>query len=139
MGDKLGLYKALKERGPMTSAELATKTSVAERYAREWLSYQAASGYLEYEPASGNFTLPPEQAMGFAEPNSPVYLQPAFDMAAVMLENEPLVNLRSVLARASAGGINRSVLFCTDRTLLSHRAIKQPRGLLAAGARRRRG
>jgi hypothetical protein len=38
MGDKLGLYKALKEQGPMTPAELATKTNVAERYAREWLS-----------------------------------------------------------------------------------------------------
>ena len=50
MGDKLGLYKALNEQGPMTSAELAAKTNVAERYAREWLSQQAASGYLEYAP-----------------------------------------------------------------------------------------
>ena len=46
MGDKLGLYKALKEQGPMTPAELAAKTNVAERYAREWLSHQAASGSL---------------------------------------------------------------------------------------------
>src|SRR5580698_11277396 len=91
MGDKLGLYKALKESGPLTSTELAAKTNVDERYAREWLSHQAASGYLEYEPATGKFTLPPEQAMVFAEPDSPVYLQPAFDMAAVMLENQPLV------------------------------------------------
>jgi hypothetical protein len=44
MGDKFGLYKALKEHGPMTPAELAAKTKVAERYAREWLSHQAASG-----------------------------------------------------------------------------------------------
>ena len=49
MGEKFGLYKALHEQGPMTSAELAAKTNVAERYAREWLSHQAASGYLEYD------------------------------------------------------------------------------------------
>ena len=91
MGDKLGLYKALNEQGPMTPAELAAKTNVAERYAREWLSHQAASGYLEYEPATGKFTLPPEQAMVFAEPDSPVYLQAAFDMVAVMLDNQARV------------------------------------------------
>jgi hypothetical protein len=91
MGDKLGLYRALNERGPMTPAEVAAKTNVAERYAREWLSHQAASGYLEYEPATGKFTLPPEQALVFAEPDSPVYLQAAFDMVAVMLDNQARV------------------------------------------------
>ena len=34
-----------------------------ERYVREWLSAQAASGYLTYDAATGAFTLPPEQAM----------------------------------------------------------------------------
>lgn len=71
MGDKLGLYKALREEGPMTPSELAAKTKVAERYAREWLSHQAASGYLEYDTASGKFALPPEQAMVFADVDSP--------------------------------------------------------------------
>src|ERR1700679_3900282 len=84
MGDKLGLYRALNEQGPMTSGELAAKTKVAERYAREWLSHQAASGYLEYDAASGKFTLPPEQAMVFADSDSPVYLQGGFDIAAVI-------------------------------------------------------
>ena len=51
MGDKLGLYKALKEQGPMTPTELAAKTNVAERYAREWLSHQATSGYLDMQRA----------------------------------------------------------------------------------------
>jgi hypothetical protein len=49
---------------------------------REWLSHQAASGYLEYEPATGKFTVPAAQAMVFAEPDSPVYLQGGFDIAA---------------------------------------------------------
>ena len=60
----------------MTPAELAAKTNVAERYAREWLSHQAASGYLEYDPATGKFTLTPEQAMVFAEPTVPSISQP---------------------------------------------------------------
>ena len=53
IGGELGLYKALDERGPMTPQELAKETGTAERYAREWLSHQAASGYLDYDPDSG--------------------------------------------------------------------------------------
>jgi hypothetical protein len=71
IGDRLGLYRALHADGPMTPAELGTKTNVAERYAREWLSHQAASGYLVYDAGTGKFTLPPEQAMVFADPDSP--------------------------------------------------------------------
>ncbi len=67
LGDRLGLYRALKG-APMTAAELAATCEVGERYAREWLSHQAASGYVEYDPASEKFTLPEEQAMVFADP-----------------------------------------------------------------------
>ena len=62
MGDALGLYKTLNANGPMTAVELARKANVDERYVREWLSHQAASNYLSYEPASGKFSLLPEQA-----------------------------------------------------------------------------
>ena len=113
MGEKFGLYKALHEQGPMTSAELAAKTNVAERYAREWLSHQAASGYLEYAPATGKFTLPPEQAMVFAEPDSPVYLQAAFEMAAVMLDNQPLVEPAFRSGKGVGWGDQSQCLFCT--------------------------
>ena len=113
MGDKLGLYKALNEQGPMTPAELAAKTNVAERYAREWLSHQAASGYLEYDSATGKFTLPPEQAMVFAEPDSPVYLQSAFDMVAVMLDNQTLVEPAFRSGKGVGWGDQSQCLFCT--------------------------
>src|SRR5580658_2264097 len=113
MGDKLGLYKALNEQGPMTPEELAAKTNVAERYAREWLSHQAASGYLEYDPATGKFTLPPEQAMVFAEPDSPVYLLPAFDIVAVMLENQTLVEPAFRTGKGVGWGDQSQCLFCT--------------------------
>jgi len=51
LGDRLGLYRALEERGPLTSAKLAEAASVHERYAREWLEQQAASGILEVDDA----------------------------------------------------------------------------------------
>ena len=113
MGDKLGLYKALNEEGPMTPAELASKANVAERYVREWLSHQAASGYLEYDSATGKFTLPPEQAMVFAEPDSPVYLQSAFDMVAVMLDNQKLVEPAFRSGKGVGWGDQSQCLFCT--------------------------
>ena len=63
MGDALGLSKTLHEKGGMTCKDLAVAANVHERYLREWLSHQAASNYLAYDPASHTFTLPPEQAM----------------------------------------------------------------------------
>jgi len=66
IGIRLGLYKAMDGAGPMTSAEFADKANISERYAREWLAQNAASGYLSYDPSSRRFELPPEQAMVFA-------------------------------------------------------------------------
>ncbi len=59
IGERLGLWSALADSRPVTSAELAERTGTAERYVREWLSAMAAHGYLAYEPNSGRFTLPP--------------------------------------------------------------------------------
>ena len=112
IGDRLGLYKALHTRGPMTSTELATSAGVAERYAREWLAHQAASGYLAYEAATGKFTLPPEQAMVFAEPDSPVYLQGGFDLAATMMENQALVEPAFRSGAGVGWGAQSQCLFC---------------------------
>lgn len=82
LGDRLGLYKALHRAGPMTAGELAAATGCAPRYIAEWLAHQAASGYLDYDPLDERFTLPDEQAMVFADEDSPVYAIGAFDLAA---------------------------------------------------------
>ncbi|HEY1238498.1 MAG TPA: class I SAM-dependent methyltransferase [Solirubrobacterales bacterium] len=74
MGGELGLWKALAGAGPLTCAEIAERSDVAERYVREWASAQAASGYLTYDADADTFTLSPEQAMAFADEDSPVYL-----------------------------------------------------------------
>jgi SAM-dependent methyltransferase len=81
MGDRLGLYKALDGAGGLTSAELAERTGTAERYVREWLNGQAAGGYVEYDPDSGRYTLPPEHAIALAQPDSPAYLPGFFQIA----------------------------------------------------------
>src|ERR1700724_3655535 len=80
VGDKLGLYKAMAGAGPMTSVDLAAKTNTAERYVREWLSAQAAGGFVTYDASTARFTLPPEQAMALADEQSPVFL-PGFFQA----------------------------------------------------------
>jgi 2-polyprenyl-3-methyl-5-hydroxy-6-metoxy-1,4-benzoquinol methylase len=113
IGDRLGLYAALHENGAMTAKELATRTQIAERYAREWLSHQAASGYLTFDAATGKFTLPPEQAMVFAEPDSPVYLQGAFDLAVAMMENQALVEPAFRTGRGVGWGDQAQCMFCT--------------------------
>src|SRR5579862_4458150 len=88
IGEKLGLYKALAD-APMTSAELAAKTSTDERYLREWLSAQAAGGYVTYDPAKQAFELPNEQAFALAMEDSPAYLPGAFHIVSAILKDEP--------------------------------------------------
>jgi 2-polyprenyl-3-methyl-5-hydroxy-6-metoxy-1,4-benzoquinol methylase len=73
IGDRLGLFKNLAEQGPATSEELAERAHVNERYAREWLSAMASAGYLEYDPASRRFTLPPEHVPVLAREGGPVF------------------------------------------------------------------
>ena len=113
IGDKLRLYETLHERGPMTASELSDVAHIAERYAREWLCHQAASGYLEYDPRSGKFSLPPEQAMVLAETYSPVYLQGAFDLAAAMMENQALLEPAFKSGKGVGWANQAPCLFCT--------------------------
>jgi SAM-dependent methyltransferase len=112
MGDTLGLYKTLHSDGPMTCAALATRAKVNERYLREWLSHQAASGYLTYEPTSGTFTLPPEQAMVFAVEDSPVYMMGGFDCMAAMVDNQPKVQAAFKTGGGVAWGDLAACMFC---------------------------
>ena len=63
LGDRLGLYKAMAQSGPITSAELAEKTATAERYTREWLNAQAAGNFVTYDPATQRYELPAEHAL----------------------------------------------------------------------------
>jgi SAM-dependent methyltransferase len=84
LGQKLGLYKAMAEAGPVTPAELAQRTNTNERYVREWLINQAAGGYAEYEPESGRYSLSPEQAVALTDEQSPFYVGGGFFVIKAM-------------------------------------------------------
>ncbi len=73
IGDKLGLFKAMSDTGPVTPAELALKTGTTERYVREWVSGLAAAGYVDYA-GDGRYELNEEQAIVFADETSPAYV-----------------------------------------------------------------
>src|SRR5271169_3176645 len=62
IGEKLGLYKALVHGGHMSAADLAKATDTNERYVREWLCSQAASGFVDHDDHNGRFSMNPEQA-----------------------------------------------------------------------------
>jgi SAM-dependent methyltransferase len=90
IGEKLGLYKALATH-PMDPAELARATQTDERYVREWLSSQAAGGYVTYDESTGKFGLSKEQAFTLANEDSPAYLPGAFELALGSLAAVPRI------------------------------------------------
>src|SRR3984893_977501 len=91
MGDRLGFYRAPPGAGPLTSVELARRTGTAERYVREWLNAQAAGGYVDYEPDSGRYTLPAEQAVALTDESSPAYLPGFFQIALGSVLDSPRI------------------------------------------------
>jgi 2-polyprenyl-3-methyl-5-hydroxy-6-metoxy-1,4-benzoquinol methylase len=92
IGDRLGLYRALAAHGALTPAELAHKTGTHERYIREWLANQAASGYLEYDIKTGTFTLPLEHQPVLSDETSPVLLCGLYAVAQTMFVDEPHIS-----------------------------------------------
>ena len=88
VGDRLGLYKALAD-APLTAEALAAKTETDARYVREWLSAQAASGYVQYDPASERFSLSEEQAFALAQEGSPAFIPGAFEIAVAQFKAIP--------------------------------------------------
>ena len=81
IGLRLGLYQALRDGGPATSAELASRTGTAERPIREWLEHGAVAGILELEadsddPAARRFSLPAAHAEALLDAESLDYAGP---------------------------------------------------------------
>lgn len=112
LGDELGFYRQIADHGPVTSADLASRTGTHERYVREWLSTMAAAGYVEYDADRETFCMTPEQTMILADENSPVLMTGGFYSAASLYADHPqLLN-----AFMSGGGIgwgdHDSCLFC---------------------------
>ena len=116
VGDRLGLFKALAAAGPLTSTALARKTGTTERYVREWLAAQAASGYITYDRATETFHLEPEQAEVLANENGPAFLAGFFDMAEAMFRAVPKITDAFRSGRGVGWHEHSRCLFCgTER------------------------
>ena len=79
IGDRLGLYRALAERGPVSATELASAAGIKERYALEWLEQQAASAILDLVDSDDGvqrFALPPGHAEALLDEESLNYVAP---------------------------------------------------------------
>lgn len=112
LGEELGLYRSLHEDGPASAAMLAQRLGMHERYVREWLAHHAASGYVDYDESRQEFSLSPEQAMVFADPQSPVFLLGAFDNVVSTLENQARVSHAFRHGGGVPWGEQASCMFC---------------------------
>ena len=101
IGDRLGLYRAMADGSPVTSEELSERTGTDPRYVREWLSNQAAGGYVTY--SDGAFSLTPEQSLALAQEGSPAFVPGAFQLATSLDRTRRRSRARSRPATASAG------------------------------------
>ncbi|CAN5309429.1 hypothetical protein BH18ACT10_BH18ACT10_02010 [soil metagenome] len=104
IGDKLGLYKAMADSEPITAEELAERTGTGERYMREWLSAQAASGYVEYDPATDHFRLSEEQAFALTNEHNALFAPGGLQLAASTIKDaDAMAETIPARARVSAG------------------------------------
>ncbi|MCH7669974.1 MAG: methyltransferase domain-containing protein [Acidobacteria bacterium] len=91
IGDRLGLWTAIADSDGVTSTSLASSTDTSERYCREWLAAMAASGYVDFDGSDG-FSMNEAQQLVFSNPESPVFLQGAFEVSQAGWLDEELVS-----------------------------------------------
>ena len=114
-GDKLGLYRGLAAK-PLTAAALAKATGTHERYVREWLSSQAASGFVTYDAATDRFSLSPEQVAVLVDEESPVNVTGGFYSLAAVYAGEPRLAEAFKTGKGILWGDHCTCLFCgTER------------------------
>jgi SAM-dependent methyltransferase len=94
IGDRLGLYRALRDHGAQTPAEVAGRTSTSEPYVREWLNAQAAGGFVDFDPATRRYSLSPAQAALLADPDSPAFVPGLFQLVLAAARDASLVESR---------------------------------------------
>lgn len=85
IGADLGLYRAMLGAGPLTSADLAARLGLAERFVREWLFHQASAGILEHRE-DGRFEMSLEAGLVFADQSFPLTMANVFAFLPAMFE-----------------------------------------------------
>ena len=129
VGDRLGLYKAMAEAGPIDAPTLACRTGTAERYVREWLAAQAASGYVTHDAETNLFHLESEQAMVFAQEGSPAFMAGFFEIAEAVFRAVPRITDAFRSGRGVGWHEHHRCLFCGTerffRTSYSHHLVSE--------------
>ncbi len=110
LGDRLGLYRAL-AKSPATAPELARRAEIAERYAKEWLNAQAAAGYVQYDAATAQYPLTPEQRVALTDTESPAYIPGMFQITAALWDAEPKIAERFRTGEGFSWGEQHPCLF----------------------------
>jgi hypothetical protein len=119
IGDKLGLYKTLGKSDSLSSAELAAKTQTAERYVREWLAVQAASGYVECNAENDHFFMTPEQFAVFGDRNSPAFMTGVFYVIASLYHDEAKILEAFKTGEEGSWGEHNNCLFFGTKKFFS--------------------
>ena len=102
IGDRLGLYRAMRDGAPVSAEQLAERTGTDPRYVREWLSNQAAGGYVSYDAERDAFHLTPEQSFALAQEGSPAFIPGAFQVATAAIKDEEKIG-RAFVQRNGVG------------------------------------
>jgi 2-polyprenyl-3-methyl-5-hydroxy-6-metoxy-1,4-benzoquinol methylase len=112
IGDQLGLYQAIASHGCVDSTKLAQLANISERYAREWLAAQAASGYIEYDAETEQFQMNPEQIAVFVDEDSPTYMMGGFYSLSSVFSSQPLLVEAFRSGEGISWGDHSECLFC---------------------------
>lgn len=116
IGDQSGVYRAMRDSGPTTLEELASKTRLNPKYLHQWLGSNAAAGYVTYDASGDRFSLSPEQAIVFAEEGHPACLQGFFQAVVSQYETNQEAVDTFISGRGRPWGDHSRCLFCgTDR------------------------
>ncbi len=91
IGDRMGLFKAMMNAGPLTVEALADRAGLNARYVKEWLGAMAAAHYVEYDAASDTYLFTPEYAAALADEDSPFFIGSYFQMAQAAVSIAPKV------------------------------------------------
>lgn len=91
IGDRLGIFRALADAGTVSSAALAERTGLSERYLREWLGAMTAAGYVIFDPAAKTYAMPAEHAMVLARDESPFFAGGFIEMIVPQMSIAPKV------------------------------------------------
>ena len=103
IGDRLGIFAALAQSGPVTATELAGRTGLNERYLREWLGSMTTAEYLEHDSEADTYFLPPEHALPLADEEFPFFTGGFLQMIV------PTVTVAPAVAEAfkTGGGVTQ--------------------------------